>query len=100
MRELSIISINKMIMKLLIKSTNYFIILLLLDKNKRMKKDKKDSHTGTRTRVAEVKTRYPNRLDYMGPVIDLSVLYLRECFSNQNEHLLNEQESNTKLYLK
>ena len=27
---------------------------------------KKNSHTGTRTRVGEVKTRYPNRLDYMG----------------------------------
>ena len=66
----------------------------------KLKKIKRNSHTGTRTRVAEVKTRYPNRLDYMGPVIDLSVLYLRECFSNQNEHLLNEQESNTELYNK
>ena len=29
-------------------------------------KEKKHSHAGTRTRVGEVKTRYPNRLDYMG----------------------------------
>ena len=33
------------------------------------KTEKMNSHTGTRTRVAEVKTRYPNRLDYMGPVM-------------------------------
>ena len=26
----------------------------------------KNSHTGTRTRVAWVKTKYPNHLDYMG----------------------------------
>ena len=26
----------------------------------------KSSHAGTRTRVGEVKTRYPNLLDYMG----------------------------------
>ena len=31
---------------------------------------KKNSHTGTRTRVGEVKTRYPNRLDYMGLNMD------------------------------
>ena len=65
-----------------------------------MKQAKRNSHTGTRTRVAEVKTRYPNRLDYMGPVINLSELYLRDCILNQNGHLLNEQESNTELYNK
>ena len=33
---------------------------------KKKKRNKKSSHAGTRTRVGEVKTRYPNRLDYMG----------------------------------
>ena len=32
----------------------------------RIQIEKGHSHAGTRTRVGEVKTRYPNRLDYMG----------------------------------
>ena len=36
---------------------------------------KKNSHTGTRTRVGEVKTRYPNRLDYMGLNLDSTRIY-------------------------
>ena len=43
-----------------------------------LKKIKMNSHTGTRTRVAEVKTRYPNRLDYMGPVSALQLLYKKQ----------------------
>ena len=39
---------------------------------------KRNSHTGTRTRVAEVKTRYPNRLDYMGPVCSSGMNYKRD----------------------
>ena len=49
------------------------------NKDKRLKQImiKRNSHTGTRTRVAEVKTRYPNRLDYMGPVFIPLISYLR-----------------------
>ena len=38
-------------------------------KNDFKKKQQKSSHAGTRTRVGEVKTRYPNLLDYMGPIL-------------------------------
>ena len=34
---------------------------------------KRHSHAGTRTRVGEVKTRYPNRLDYMGFMVSLDI---------------------------
>ena len=49
--------------------------------NATIKKCKKNSHAGTRTRVGEVKTRYPNRLDYMGPVVVLSVSYLKNILT-------------------
>ena len=36
----------------------------------------KSSHAGTRTRVGEVKTRYPNLLDYMGLALTPLLLQL------------------------
>ena len=39
---------------------------------------KKNSHAGTRTRVGEVKTRYPNRLDYMGSEYTSPLRYKKE----------------------
>lgn len=48
------------------------------------KSSKNNSHAGTRTRVGEVKTRYPNRLDYMGPVYLFPVSYLKTILSGWN----------------
>ena len=33
-----------------------------------LEKEKKNSHTGNRTRIGRVRACYPNLLDYMGPV--------------------------------
>ena len=55
-------------------------------------KRQKSSHAGTRTRVGEVKTRYPNLLDYMGPVSTLNIEPINCCtsplfFLTNMEHL-------------
>ena len=52
----------------------------------------KSSHAGTRTRVGEVKTRYPNLLDYMGPVFIFYGVLISHCttprfFFRNMEHL-------------
>ena len=39
----------------------------------RIQIEKRHSHAGTRTRVGEVKTRYPNRLDYMGFMMSFDI---------------------------
>ena len=38
-----------------------------------------NSHTGTRTRVAWVKTKYPNHLDYMGGRISCTAAIFWVC---------------------
>ena len=58
-----------------------FIISFFVVKLLRRKKNKKSSHAGTRTRVGEVKTRYPNRLDYMGLRFSQN-LTIRHVFPN------------------
>ena len=54
--------------------------------NATIKKCKKNSHAGTRTRVGEVKTRYPNRLDYMGPDIHPRLSYFRGSGASQLQY--------------
>ena len=50
---------------------------------KEKERNKNNSHAGTRTRVGEVKTRYPNRLDYMGPDINIRLSYFRATFNEK-----------------
>ena len=40
-----------------------------------MKRQKKNSHTGNRTRIGRVRACYPNLLDYMGPVCSFYKVY-------------------------
>ena len=68
------------------------LIESLLNRMKPLKNGKKSSHAGTRTRVGEVKTRYPNLLDYMGPDSRFETHQLIHCHSETGSHRINECE--------
>ena len=81
MPVLSIESIDCIIMDFLMKISilhNFIIIKFKKRVSDKENRIKRNSHTGTRTRVAEVKTRYPNRLDYMGPVLTQKLVHFRD----------------------
>ena len=44
--------------------------------------EKRNSHTGNRTRIGRVRACYPNQLDYMGLVASFQALYINENTNN------------------